>query len=344
MDQAKETAGRADKVKQIEILGEPAWELNSERLTCIVFPGHGGKVLSLKSRETGFELLFQNPRKDFKKAEPGSPFEEFEACGFDDAFPSIDPGFVTTGGQEVAYPDHGEIWSAGFDCLTDGEGLCLSYQSKILPYRYEKRLSLRGDTLHCSYRIENLGRDDFPCIWACHCLVVYMPDMRLVYPAGTREIEVVLDSGRLGPAGTVHQFSRSPEPDAWDFTRVPGAEPEGMEKYYVRGEVKEGKCGFIYPSAGMAADLEYDEKELPYLGFWITTGGYRGDQNCAFEPASGYYDSIGTAAANERLRVLQPGEVMAFDLKIRLYPWKPERQMGRKGEKSVEERRNDSCG
>lgn len=328
MDHAKEPAGWADKVKQIEFFGEPAWELNSERLTCIVFPGHGGKVLSLKSRETGFELLFQNPRKDFKKAEPGSPFEEFEACGFDDAFPSIDAGFVTIGGREVAYPDHGEIWSAGFDCLADGEGLCLSYQSKILPYRYEKRLSLRGDTLHCSYRIENLGRDALPCIWACHCLVVYMPDMRLVYPAGTREIEAVLDSGHFGPAGTVHQFSHSPEPGAWDFTRVPGAETEGMEKYYVRGEVKEGKCGFIYPSAGMAADLKYDEKELPYLGFWITTGGYRGDKNCAFEPASGYYDSIGTAAANERLRVLQPGEVMAFDLEIRLYPWKPGWQMG----------------
>lgn len=167
MDQAKETAGRADKVKQIEILGEPAWELNSERLTCIVFPGHGGKVLSLKSRETGFELLFQNPGKGFKKAEPGSPFEEFEACGFDDAFPSIDPGCVTAGGREVVYPDHGEIWSASFDCRADEEGLCLNYRSKILPYRYEKRLSLRGDTLHCSYRIENLGRYDFPCIWAC---------------------------------------------------------------------------------------------------------------------------------------------------------------------------------
>lgn len=323
MDHAKETAGRADAVKRIDISGEPAWELSSELLTCIVFPSHGGKVLSLKSRKTGFELLFQNPGEGFKKAETGSLFGKFEACGFDDAFPSIDPGRVTAGGREIAYPDHGEIWSAGFGCREDGNGLCLNYQSNLLPYRYEKRLWLREDMLHCSYRIENRGEYAFPCIWACHCLAVYMPDMRLVYPAGTKEIEVVLDSERLGPAGTVHPFTFPPD-GALDFTRVPGAETEGMEKYYVRGKVREGKCGFIYPSAGMAADLVFDAKILPYLGFWITTGGYRGDKNCAFEPADGYYDSIGTAGMNQCLRVLRPGEVMAFELGIRLYPWKPE--------------------
>ncbi len=321
MNGKKRASGPAGTVREIEFAGEQAWELSNEFISCMILPRCGGKVLSLTYRDNGFEFLFQNPRGSFGNPQAGSPFEAFEACGFDDAFPSIDPSRVTVGDRVIDYPDHGEIWSAGFDCQAEEDGMKLSFRSRLLPYSYEKRLSLHGDMLRCSYQIANVGTVAFPCIWACHCLAAYMPDMRLVYPEGTETLEVVLDSERLGLSGTVHSFPVSSD-GAWDFTRVPGTPPAGMDKYYVRGKVKEGKFGYIYPSAGMAAELLYDADKLPYLGFWITTGGYRGDKNCAFEPASGYYDSIETAGRNGCLMELGPGERMVFELGIRLYPWK----------------------
>ena len=62
--------------------------------------------------------------------------------------------------------------------------------------------------------------------------------------------------------------------------------------------------------------LEYDAEKLPYLGVWITAGGFQGDYNCALEPTNGFYDSISKAAGNGKLPVLGAGESMEFDLHI----------------------------
>ena len=70
----------------------------------------------------------------------------------------------------------------------------------------------------------------------------------------------------------------------------------------------------------MAAQLEYDSTMLPYLGFWATGGGYRGDVNCALEPTNGYYDGIPNAWQHNACPVLTPDETWNFTLSIQLYP------------------------
>ena len=69
-----------------------------------------------------------------------------------------------------------------------------------------------------------------------------------------------------------------------------------------------------------AAQLEYDSTMLPYLGFWATGGGYRGDVNCALEPTNGYYDGIPNARQHNACPVLTPDETWNFTLSIQLYP------------------------
>ena len=64
--------------------------------------------------------------------------------------------------------------------------------------------------------------------------------------------------------------------------------------------------------------LHYDVKKLPYLGVWITAGGFEGDYNCALEPSNGFYDGIGRAEKNCRLPVLKAGEAMDFELVVSL--------------------------
>ena len=60
----------------------------------------------------------------------------------------------------------------------------------------------------------------------------------------------------------------------------------------------------------------YDAQALPYLGVWITAGGYRGDCNCALEPSTGFYDGISRARENGSLKVIKPGEIFSFTLEI----------------------------
>jgi hypothetical protein len=62
----------------------------------------------------------------------------------------------------------------------------------------------------------------------------------------------------------------------------------------------------------------YDANKLPYLGFWRTLGGFRGDYNCALEPSNGFYDSIAKAQENKTCPILESGEVFSFQLHMQL--------------------------
>ena len=306
-------------IKKVVFCGEEAYSLESNELSCICIPRRGGKIASIKHRETGFELLFQNPKGVFSDADIFSHFEDFEACGFDDAFPSIDAGTVSVGGSLIPYPDHGEIWRFEFQCTEISEGLSLTYDSKLLNYRFKKTFIAEGNKLNCIYSIKNNSEKAFPCFYAMHCLVNIEEGMRLIFPDGTDSVLNVMDSPRLGRAGTRYSFPKDMINGCeYDFSSLTENEEPMMDKYYVSDAVKEGRCGYEYLQSGIRALIVYDCQKLPYLGFWVTQGGFRGDYNCALEPTNGYYDSIDCAQENGRCPVLNPGETMEFEIGILL--------------------------
>lgn len=287
---------------------EQAIFLQNSQLSVVVLPDHGGKVVSLYHCGNQFELLFQNPHPAFQTAAPGSDFSKFEACGFDDAFPTIDPCEISIGESTVSYPDHGEIWSSSFSYEFSRQGVRLLYNGKVLPYRYEKSLSLQENSLICDYKIENTGETEFPYLWAFHCLVNYKKEMRLIFPDGVTEIISAMDCRTLGKAGKKHLFNSS--------YLSPPKDP--MSKYYISGRIRHGKCGYYYPNENMVVFIEFNPEALPYLGFWCTTGGYRGDKNCAFEPATGYYDNAWNAFQHKTGSTLRPYETFCFRISITL--------------------------
>lgn len=297
-------------------MGSEAWVLQNEALRAVVLPGHGGKVASLILRSKGFELLFQNPKPAFAAAHCGDDFSLFEACGFDEAFPTVDACTVSVGDKTIAYPDHGELWSACFDARPDGDALVLTFSSPLLGYRYTKRFSLEGSRLVCRYHIENPTFWDIPALWVCHCLVRADEELCIEFPPEVTTVENVFDSPLLGKAGQCLSYPLADGPQGpLDLRRMP---PEGMLKFYADGPVKTGWCRYRYPRSGVTATLHYDPDALPYLGFWATAGGYRGDVNCALEPANGYYDNIPLALSRGACPVLSAGDCWDFPLEIEL--------------------------
>ncbi len=297
-------------------MGASAWKLQNETLTAIVLPEHGGKVASLVYRPRSWELLFQNPKGTFRKAHRGDDFSDYEACGFDDAFPTVDACEVQLGDRTVQYPDHGELWSAAFTAEPVDQTLCLHWQSPELGYTYEKQLHLAGNRLVCSYWIHNPGPEPLPALWVCHCLVHCEPDMRILMPTEVKQVENTFTSDWLGEANARLPYPLAVGPrGAIDLRAMP---VDGALKYYAASAVKEGRCRYEYPGSKMAAELTYDSTMLPYLGFWATGGGYRGDVNCALEPANGYYDSIPNAQSRSACPVLAPDETWNFTLSIQL--------------------------
>ena len=90
----------------------------------------------------------------------------------------------------------------------------------------------------------------------------------------------------------------------------------GMAKTYFRRPVPEGRCGCVWPSRGLEMTMLWDSEKLPYLGFWITNGLWRGDRNFAFEPGSSYYDTLSRALESGTLRTLAPEESFTFSIRI----------------------------
>ncbi len=259
--------------------------LENNNLKAMILPEYGGKITSILHKTKNFELLFQNPKDTFSRSNTYSVFSDFEACGFDDAFPSVDECNVIVNGKEIKYPDHGEIWSANFSYEVKDDRVILSYTSKILPYTYQKIIMLKNNEVCLQWKIKNIGEYEFPCIWTMHSLVNYEEDMKLLIPQGDKIL--------------VHS-------------------QKNELKWWLNDSVEVGHCGYEYPSKRVKVWFDYDANKLPYLGYWETTGGFRGDMNCALEPSNGYYDSIITAQKNNARPLIKPNEIFEFKINIRL--------------------------
>ncbi len=297
-----------------------AVQLENENLRVVVLPYLGGKIASLYKKDKDFELVYQNKEEVYRKAKVYDNFAEFDASGLDDAFPSIDEGIVKFKNNEILYPDHGEIWTGTFDFNIVGDTVELYFTSTILSYDYKKIISLNENLLEINYEIVNTGKENLPCIWAAHYLVNCHEDMELILPKSTDSVMNVCKSKYLGEIGDLHSYPITKDcyGNEYRLDKIFPHNANKYEKYYICNPISEGKCGIYYPHKDVAYLLHFDKEKLPYIGFWVTEGGFRGDYNCALEPSNGFYDSIDRARLEGKLHELRVGENLNFTIGIEL--------------------------
>lgn len=289
--------------------------LENEIYQVTVIPRLGGKIASVRRKKDDFEYLFQ-PKKPYEPPNIYDDFSLFQPSGIDDCFPSIDAESLLKEGKETVYPDHGEIWSAPMNWSLSAPGtIRMDFASAVFHYGFRKEIRIAGNNITMMYSVTNTGESAFPCFYTFHGLFRMEEDMRISYPKGIQRILNVMDHSILGKSGTVHTF---PESVGHDFRGLPQKGEPYMMKYYVLDELQEGRCGFTYPSQKASALIEFDVKALPYLGLWMTQGGYQGDFNIALEPSSGFYDSISKAMQHEKITILSPGEAWEFQITLTL--------------------------
>lgn len=307
---------RLPRIREESWHGQQAVALENEHIRVIALPGLGGKIASIILRRSGFpdfELAAQPGRIPYRIPKRDTGFAECDASGIDDAFPTIDPGSLPGDGRMFHYTDHGEIWRSPFAYKINKDSLAMEYESMENPFFYRKTLTLLEQGVRIRWHIANTGDVPFPFLWTMHGLVRYEPDMELLYPEEIRLFLNVLDCPELKSAGTEHVPGTG-----WDFHRVPAADSGTQMKYYAAQKVYAGWCGYRYPGSQVRCILRYDAEKLPWLGMWITAGGFRGDYNCAWEPSTGFYDGVERARETDTLRVLDAGETFEFEAEYRL--------------------------
>jgi len=253
-------------------------------------PEWGGKVISIFHQPTRHELLFQNHRM-LPSAQPRQkqPFANW-AFGWDDCFPWV------FSGDNSPYSDHGAVWRQKFritKCTVNS--VTLSAESGREPWAFTKTFSICQGRLNYRFSVENRSEKTLAGFWTAHPLVRADTDMILRFPDDTDK--------RLTIDGV--DFSPDSLPP-WETT----------SKFWYPGPVSEGVCGIDYPGIGMSFRLNWDHSRLPYLGFWVTNGGFQGDVNVAWEPSDGYYDDPLTARRNNALPMFAPLETRHYAMEV----------------------------
>ncbi len=305
-------------IKETTFKGTRAFEMNNGRVKLLVLPRIGGKIASFYHIDKEFELLDQFEGDTYQEAALGDNFSDYDTSGFDDCFPNIDISKETYGGKEVIYPDHGETWACRLEPSIEDNGLKLSYTGKLLPYTYEKKITLKDHKMVLDYSIKNFGEQPIEGFFTLHCLLRCEEDMELIFPEETKTVLNVTPSSYLGDKFTVHPYPVTKDSKDQDYhlNKVFPKSANKVEKYWVIDPIESGKCGAYYPSKDIHYNLEYDADKLPYLGYWVTEGGYKNTYNCALEPSSGYHDSMDTARGHGKFTSIEPGETFDFRISV----------------------------
>jgi hypothetical protein len=305
--------------------GYPSLELENAALRVVVVPEAGAKIVSLFDKRAGREWLVTPEQSNPFRAWPyGTEYNSNQCGGWDEMFPTIlacpYPGEGPYGGAEL--PDHGEAWCLAWsDAGSTAAQIILELAGRALPYRVRRMLSLDGDALQMDYALENCGDAEFAYLWAAHPQFACDPGAEIVLPEDVIEVTNVLPlswGAEYGEPGTANRW---PEFD-YNGTmvrqdRVAAPERRGGRKFYLPVE-RPIAWGELRQPSGEWLRMSWDAGLAPYCGIWIDEGFLNRVSDMAFEPATGYYDSLLAAWNNGRYAVVPAGAVIRWSLRVQL--------------------------
>jgi hypothetical protein len=268
------------------ICGFAAFRLQSETTEAIVVPELGGRMVQFH-RRGGREWLY-HPGDEIRlfSNQPNDSFRLSTHVGLDECLPSISPATV----EDRVIPDHGEVWNRPWTVDESGleaGRLTLAIDLPISPFRFTRTLRLDGAQLRADYQLENLSERALSWAWAFHALFRFRDGDRLELPVSVQEVR------------TASLFTDPPLP--WGSYPWPSPRPDiqldrlrlddgRYIKAYV-GPLTEGRARLVNDD-GTALTLTWDTSDNPFLGLWLTRGGYLGQHCLGIEPANRDRDSL----------------------------------------------------
>jgi galactose mutarotase-like enzyme len=302
-----------------------AVELANSYIAASFLPELGAKMNSLKSVASGREFLLQPPECPYRRANHGASFAAYDTSGFDDCCPTVKECIYPEdafAGKKL--PDHGDLWSASWQCTVRDQELLFETEGKSLPYRFRKSVRLEANVAILKYEIGNTGSEEFGFLWAAHPLLAVEASCRIVLPGEVSQLFVEWSRGeRLGKFG---------DTCGWPVTVVKGGQQVNLSELHTTNactadklfatRLRRGTCAVCYPQTEEAIVFHFDPRDLPYLGIWICQGGWpspeRGHFTVALEPCTGFPDSLREAMHRGSCDVLEPGQKKKWLLRIEI--------------------------
>ena len=258
-----------------------------------IVPELGGRVISVRSRRTGREWCWHQPRPDWLWA--NKAYDDFGAspqAGVDECVPSV----ARCEWQGRSIPDHGEVWfqSWRLDPAELAAGRLHSVvRLPISPFVFSRTIRAEAsDVFIFEYALTNTGGAIGAFLWSLHPLFNICSGDRLELPAGVRSLRL---NGGLGVPIAFGDTWAYPEPFPGvrlDRLEVPGM-PQGCVKGFA-GPLQEGRAALVNDAGRDRLELRWDARVTPHLGLWLNRG-HGGFHHVALEPTNGAPDSLADA-------------------------------------------------
>ena len=276
-------------------------------LTAVFLPEDGGKMASLRVRNSGKELLAVKNNPSYKVLSYDGIYIDSECSGFDDMFPTVDPYTPVEGSLAgIPYPDHGECCRLPYTTEIAEDRVTLKTVSACFPITYEKTVIPTEDGgMDIVYTVRNNSDSPFPYLWAGHIMLQGEDGIRVFTPfAEDTPTEIMF-------ATTGADRETLPK------DRLMGYEPGvgAAYKFYYLAPMQEGRFGLVYP-AGSRLTFTLDEQKLPYLGLWFNNGEFQDLYSITPEPCTVPFDAPDRAAKRGLTSIIPPKDIFTFTLHI----------------------------
>ncbi|PYT98147.1 MAG: hypothetical protein DMG38_16780 [Acidobacteria bacterium] len=300
-------------------------QLANNYIVVSFLPELGAKMNSLKSVRSGREFLYRLPDRPYRRAAYGASFAAYDTSGFDECCPTIAECIYTGHGfAGRKMPDHGDLWSSSWDYWAGDRGLFFETQGKSLPYRFRKSVRLEDNVAILAYEIENTGSGEFAFLWSAHPLLAVEASCRIVLPGEVSRLFVEWSRGeRLGKFGDSCDWpiASCKDGERVDLSRLRPASAATADKLFA-SRFQHGECALCYPQTNEAIAFHFNPHDVPYLGIWISQGGWpspeRGHFTVGLEPCTGYPDSLREAIHRGSCDVLRPKQKKKWALRIEI--------------------------
>ena len=285
------------------IQGWKAEVLENDFLKVSVIPELGAKIAQIKDKHANYDWLWEDPTRPLRARQVTDKYDEHDITGFDECFPNIGISSYP-GDPDLILPDHGELWSQAWSCEKTDDSIISTAIGKVLPYKFERKITLKDRSLVFSYAIENTGQESFKGFWSAHPLFNAVEGMQILLNGNRPMTKEFGFSGRMGSDGadgyeghldeyvwpnTIGESGKS-----YDLSQVTLVEP--LTDKVVVSAPDDGVITLLNPQHKCSVRFLLNPQEIPYVGIcfnldaWPFTG--RKARWLAIEPSTGPTDKL----------------------------------------------------
>lgn len=269
--------------------------LANDRIALTLRPDFGARVTSLTDRASGRQWLVTG------LCVGGDSYLGDQARGWDECFPTVAP--CDHAGWDGPLRDHGDLWGRPWQVTADGQTCMATYDDPR--FAFTRALHLRGAGVVADYQVSNRTLAALPYLWSQHCLLATTPADRIVLQgiAGMQAGGVPVD----WPLHAARDLS------------VVGAAGEGFALKAYGTALNAANAEIIGAEGGIRFD--WSDNEIGAFGLWLDYGGWPPGApvyQVALEPTTAPADDLAQATAMGRARMLAPGEIHHWSVRIAL--------------------------